>query len=159
MQDRLKARVFDKTENKMHYNDFVITATGYVAKLEPYYEVDHDDFGEPFSYPSKDKFIIDQTNLAFNENCVVMKSTGFRDEYQQLIFADDIVEVTIFDKEGNDFQFICKANVGDYGITFDEINKTENPQVFSVWSHNFTEDDLKIIGNVYENPELLKGGE
>ena len=145
MQDSLKTRLWDAEEKTMHYNDFVITSTGHIAKVETHME-------------ALGKFIIDQTDLEFDKKMIVMKCTGFRDEYQQLIFADDVVEVTIFDKEGNDFQFICKANVGDYGITFDEINKTENPQVFSVWSHNFTEDDLKIIGNIYENPELLEGG-
>lgn len=39
MQDRLKCRVWDPQEKVMHYNDFVLTSTGYVAKLEKLDEV------------------------------------------------------------------------------------------------------------------------
>lgn len=50
MQDRLKSRVWEPQTKTMHYNDFVITSTGYIAKVETHME-------------ALGKFIIDQTNL------------------------------------------------------------------------------------------------
>ena len=144
MQDRLKSRIWDAKTKTMHYNDFVITSTGYIAKVETHME-------------ALGKFIIDQTDLEYDKKMIVMQCTGKEDEAEQLIYADDIVEVNVFDIEGHDYQFICKVCISEYGVTFEEINK-EEPNIFSFWDHNLTSDDLKILGNIYENPELLEGG-
>ena len=142
MKDRFKTRIFDKTTNTMHYNDFVITSTGYVAKLEPDLEVDHDDFGEPVSIESKDKFIIDQTNLEFDEKMIVMQCTGLKDKNNKWIYEGDIVKdinipsyfcIVEWIKGG----FYLKSTVSNSFLLFDTTQQ-------------------EVIGNIYENPELLE---
>ena len=74
MQERLKVRVWHETLKQMHYNDFIITATGYTAKL--YQEND---------YMMK----FNQYDLEFDKQCIVMQSTGLRDKNGKLIYAEE----------------------------------------------------------------------
>lgn len=138
MQDRLKSRVWDPQEKVMHYNDFVLTSTGYVAKVETHME-------------ALGKFIIDQTNLDFDKKMVVMQCTGLQDDNRQLVYEGDVVR---FHSLAGYVTFEIKFNEekAAFGCEDEETDFCEFGQLFD--ASNF----IVILGNIYENPELLKGG-
>ena len=93
------------------------------------------------------------TALVEWENCVILQSTGLRDRDGKLIYEDDIVEftdnVTIngskthiakveHNKEFNAYMYHAEC-MGWY-----TINPNQNKRF-----------KVKVIGNVYANPELL----
>ena len=93
------------------------------------------------------------TALVEWENCVILQSTGLRDRDGKLIYEDDIVEftdnVTIngskthvakveHNKEFNAYMYHAEC-MGWY-----TINPSQNKRF-----------KVKVIGNVYANPELL----
>lgn len=140
MQDRLKFRVWHETLKQMHYNDFIITATGYTAKL--YQEND---------YMMK----FNQYDLEFDKQCVVMQSTGLKDKNGKLIYEGDIVQFyddeflqtmkIIWDNDELDFKAIgLKKSVECY------------EQDFLYLGYIKKEGSLEVIGNIYENSELLE---
>lgn len=136
MQDRLKSRVWDPQKKTMHYNDFVITSTGYVAKVETHME-------------ALGKFIIDQTNLESDKKMIVMQCSGRFDDKKQLIYEGDIVN-------GH-----CGVYWGKMLVIRDEkkaafyFKKKKGKLLPFVSDPMFVE----ILGNKYENPELLEGAD
>ena len=94
------------------------------------------------------------TALVEWENCVILQSTGLSDRDGKLIYEDDIIEftdnVTIngskthvakveHNKEFNAYMYHAEC-MGWY-----TINPSQNKRF-----------KVKVIGNVYENPELLE---
>lgn len=94
------------------------------------------------------------TALVEWENCVILQSTGLRDRDDKLIYEDDIIEftdnVTIngskthvakveHNKEFNAYMYHAEC-MGWY-----TINPSQNKRF-----------KVKVIGNVYANPELLE---
>ena len=134
MQDRLKSRVWDPQEKVMHYNDFVITSTGYIAKVETHME-------------ALGKFIIDQTDLDFDKTMVVMQCTGMKDKNSQLIYESDILEDPVH-----------KFKVAWSGYSFVISGASKNDEEKQVYFFPLLAQTFEVIGNIYENPELLKGG-
>ena len=96
----------------------------------------------------------DSTALVEWENCVILQSTGLSDRDGKLIYEDDIIEftdnVTIngskthvakveHNKEFNAYMYHAEC-MGWY-----TINPSQNKKF-----------KVKVIGNVYANPELLR---
>lgn len=128
MQDRFKFRIWNKTE--MHYNDFVVTATGFAGKIT-----------EEFL----GQCVFKQDDLTTDNECILMQCTGLKDKNGKLIYEGDIVEIFHMSgtMQGRLFKDVVEWN--DLRCRFD----TENYGVFD-------EDDVyEVIGNIYENPELL----
>ena len=155
MQDRFKFRVWDKSEKKMHYTDFVITSTGYAAKLQPMYELEEDENGDEIEIQCEKEFMIDQTDFEFDKKMVVMQSTGLKDKNGKLIYEGDIVQFyddgflktmkIIWDNDELDFKAIgLKKSVECYEEDFLYLGYIKK------------EYSLEVIGNIYENPELLE---
>jgi uncharacterized phage protein (TIGR01671 family) len=77
----------------------------------------------------------------------LMQFTGLHDKNGKEIYEGDIIEYTIFDYEGNDTQKVGQVNIGEGD--------------FSWWcGDNYLavvskDDEREVIGNIYENPELL----
>ena len=76
-------------------------------------------------------------------------------EDEKKIFTKDIIELTVFDKDGLDTQHICEVVFDQCGVYFINGNKEE---YFSFEDMQFmdTESDIRIIGNMIDNPELMK---
>ena len=132
MQDRFRFKVYYKPHNKV-YNVICLNC-------------------------ERQKEIIIEYNgstaLVEWENCVILQSTGLRDRDGKLIYEDDIVEftdnVTIngskthvakveHNKEFNAYMYHAEY-MGWY-----TINPSQNKRF-----------KVKVIGNVYANPELLR---
>ena len=141
MENRFKFRIWNGSE--MHHNDFVVTATGFVGKIT-----------EEFL----GKCVFNQEDLSADKECVLMQCTGMEDDKGQLIYEGDIVE--IWKMCGNirkrmvvkwrDTQ--CSFRLYDLtamGATPQKLLPYEKRSMGAVTS-------IKIIGNAYENKELLE---
>ena len=160
MQDSLKTRLWDAEEKTMHYTDFVITSTGYVAKLQPMYELEEDENGDEIEIQSEKEFMIDQTDLDFDKKMIVLKCTGLKDRNSKLIYAGDIVR-EYFGETGT-----YTVEYFPYTASFQYFNLNDEAPNWEMLAEQFEgmsenqgiSTDLEIIGNIYENPELLEGG-
>lgn len=112
---------------------------------------------EFFCYQSFESFLQD----AQDGKCILMQSTGLKDKNGKLVFEGDIIQYTFIHEDGTeeledcnftqihfrDAMFCYVMNVGtkneDYEPMFSERNEE--------WKPYFV-----VIGNIYENPELLK---
>lgn len=89
------------------------------------------------------------------DSTVFMQYTGLKDVNGVNIYEGDIVEAHSFVFDGNerDNNFIGKI-VFSLDCCF-AIESDSNQYAFCETSH-FDEPCIKVIGNIYENPELLK---
>ena len=73
--------------------------------------------------------------------------TGLIDKNGTKIFEGDIVSIS------GDFKGIYTCVWEEYHFDYELENKTMRCCLACVYS-----DDIKVIGNIHDNPELLKGG-
>ena len=139
MNDRFKFRLWDK-ENKTYY-------------VSPYGSFSLSDSGELFWIESN----CDCSELNTSDY-VVEQCTGINDANGKLVFEGDIVK-TKHDDVG---VVIYSDHFLEWRIIFKKGRKhlLDNEE-FGVPMFDFTENAigkniLKVIGNIHENPELLK---
>lgn len=157
MQDRFKFRAYYKVDKKMHNVNAVIAQENCIELFEVGEEPSPEDF----------KGII----TARKEMCVLMQCTGLKDKSGKLIYEGDIVNV-FFD--------IIKPHYMPFVVIWDrkewqlaQLNKNykkcENcnrnytkckycKKFFMATGHTNFKDFYNgfVIGNIYENPELLE---
>lgn len=137
VNSRFKFRIWQKPLKTMHYNDFVITATGYAAKI-----YQQDDYIMKFN----------QEDLEFDKQCVLMQCTGLKDKNGKLIYEGDVVKFSslyghaIFEIKWN--EEFATFGYEDKETDFSEFGKLYNDAAY-----------IEVIGNIYENPELLEVSE
>lgn len=114
--------------------------------------------GNLFVDDSKDKheILVGYVNYRIGWKIIpqtVGQYTGLTDKNGTKIFEGDIVE-------GLDFT----AEDGGYGVvTFDdgafEVDGSCYNNIVGTFYENYYGKDFEVIGNIHDNPELLKGGE
>ena len=126
MQDRFKFRVWDKTEEIMVYFD------GIFHNKRPY--------TEGSSFPQYDS-CPHYHNLSDLMQCI-----GLKDDDDKLIYEGDIIRVF----------HVSGTMQGD--IFFDVVKWNNLRHRFDTENHGIIDEDdvLKVVGNIYENPELLE---
>ena len=82
-----------------------------------------------------------QTNPANIDDCALMQSTGLKDKNGKLNYEGDIVRYTRYALRGLEEEFTYKGIIRWELYEFNIKN----------W-----EDEKEVIGNIHENPELLK---
>lgn len=90
-------------------------------------------------------------NLDVSE-CVLMQSTGLKDNNGVEIFEGDIAETRQSDLSNTPFEMVGGVvnYDSDYGM-FKLVRKYGSKfHPFTIWLTN-----VEVIGNIYENPELL----
>lgn len=144
MQNRFKFRAWDKFNKIMHY-DFQFIKSGEEGNDWICFISDK----QPMKC-DKTKIIFDSPY--FRQQIEIMQSTGLRDKKGKLIYEGDVLggiyhgyigycnECKCFQLKVKDFG--CLACEGD--IHWYELVEAEE------------QNELEIIGNIYENTELLK---
>lgn len=117
----------------------------WVKELNEIREVEYINFlKKMISYPNK--FCKEYYLNADFDEIELMQYTGLKDEYGDEIYEGDIVKL--------------RANHG-IGVVkyYDEwgafVVEYIKPKKLAVLGMNYYEEDIEVIGNIYENPELL----
>lgn len=150
MQDRFKFRVWHKKRQKMYDVLHLHTATC-------------DNGGEWVT--AKGFNIITQQDIHIqieNKDGILMQCTGLKDKNGKLIYEGDIVKYICPAEYCSDGLHKCpECYSGENGsVHYDEDlamyeYRSKSDQCPLTDNIN-TEEDLEIIGNIYENQELLK---
>ena len=85
------------------------------------------------------------------ENPIYMWSTGLKDKNKKEIYEGDIVKANLRFFDIVDQKCRVIFHNGSFGLQYGYSLDYFKP--LATW------DDIEVIGNIYENPELLKGDE
>lgn len=142
MNDRFKFRAWHKEKQEMH------NIEGLYA-----YDSEYTEGGEVFFEEDSSP----KNSYYFPEEVEVMQCTGKKDTNGKLIYEDDIVELKA--KNGMIFQYVVKFK--DYCFILEYINgklkgtKARNFAKQYAQPQRMYEYGYMVIGNIYENKELL----
>lgn len=136
MNDRFKFRCYNKFQEKM----FNVKSMSYINGIVQRIEVQDDD-----------RILIFDEWLNNIDNTVLMQSTGLKDKNGKLIYEGDIVK---FNFDTDEIKAVVswdnKELIGFY------LNTTDYFKDKYVTDYDFYKNDYEVIGNIYENPELLE---
>lgn len=153
MQDRFKFRIFDKEQKKIvttprHFNFGIVNGT--VVLLE--------------SCPTVAGFYNKRIAKEYDD-VILMQCTGLKDKNGKLIYEGDILDLYVSSKKL--YRYQVKYEIGSFMlVSQDEIFDFKN-----VWNDNVYPlsqlyfeyqneenciDQCEVVGNIYENPELLE---
>ncbi len=131
MKDRFKFRAWIKSEKRYGY---LLNLFNCGANSKQYEVEEYDEQGDSYTVYSSDEVVLQQC-------------TGLKDKNGELIFEGDIVE------------FRNPLGMKKRGIIIYDIDAA----LFQIQYLDFSDDwelldtfILKVIGNIYENPELLE---
>lgn len=130
----IKFRVWNKQNNSMIPDDFIaIDLDGEISEIDMF-----DDCTWKGTARCKNKYIL-------------MQYTGLKDKNGTEIYEGDILEVMSF--EGN--KNICSVTFNDG--CFSHVGYLGDLRTYPLRDFLFNGSKLEVIGNIYENPELLEG--
>lgn len=85
------------------------------------------------------------------ENCSLRQFTGLRDKNGKEIFEEDILET-----RDDDGSFYLKVIYDEEYARYWFVDEADNGYCYA--PDEFDRDEILVIGNIYENPELLEVG-
>lgn len=147
MRDRFNFRIYDTKHKVMRTSDFFVTANGFAGELI-------------------DMNTSDDENTLFKMRCLViaekhfselMQCTGLKDKNGKLIFEGDILKEKYFDSDKEQFEY-AYLQIGydeKWCSYYQQVIDYDYKEAFPEF--DFKEENIEVIGNIYENPELLKG--
>ena len=125
-----KFRAWDTTNKEMFKDTFSITESGQVVVVE------QEDVMCPPDY-------------VFVDNLVIMQSTGLKDKNGKEIFEWDIVKMSKDVYSDPTYYEVVRHRGGAYRLESKQHG-------CELWLRH---TDCEVVGNVYENPELLEDKE
>lgn len=93
-----------------------------------------------------------KTDLLDRDYLECMQYTGLKDKNDKEIYEGDIIKLTYADKK-TVFECIIKYVEDCAYYMLEDIKDSDNLDTFC----GFSNEQFEIIGNIYENPELLEG--
>ena len=110
------------------------------------------DFEDTF-YGGRLSIRADMYNDYFDiEDMILMQYTGLKDKNGKEIYEGDIIKIYA---EGLGGEAIGKIVYDEYDLAFVLRNEVEELSE-CLW---YAEQQIEVIGNIYDNPELLEEGE
>ncbi len=130
-----KFRAWDTTNKEMFKDTFAITESGQVVTVEQ-------------------GFVTDTPEYVFVDNLVVMQSTGLVDKNGMEIFEGDIVTDGDVASDIKYHQTLGFYMIGKYGFSV-PFGQGVDVEYFEEFADHVSKI-FEVVGNVYENPELLE---
>lgn len=141
MQDRFKFRVWEKDQK--------------IMKECTQITLDKDQTGSMCDVRGKVT-----AHLIYQPHYILMQCTGLKDKNGKLIYEGDVVRL-LYAKD--DYIETRQVVYDDCAFQFNEPNSTiiDKPlYCFAInYLNHYKHIELEVIGNIYENPELLRGQE
>ena len=108
-------------------------------------------------YPFKDDtLLLSYDEIAFDEvpasDFILMQSTGLKDKNGKELYEGDIVRYECCFET-----YVEEVIYDDKHCNFGTIDKDEKTFSFDALISDFDVDCFEVVGNKYENPELLEG--
>lgn len=129
-----KFRAWDSTKKEMFTDTFAITESGQVVVVEQ-------------------EFVTSTPDYIFVEHLVIMQSTGLKDKNGKEIFEGDVIAIEV-----DDTGMLINARVFQNSkigvLMFHVFEDNEDVPMVELLEDNSVA--FEIIGNIYENPELLE---
>lgn len=104
-------------------------------------------FGETTCFDLISQWLMEATpeasSLMRMNDAVITQFTGLQDSKGKDIFDGDVIEGEFYDEDDR------ASRVTKYEVVF-------NNGAFNIASRNWYKPSLKVIGNIFENPELLQ---
>ena len=109
------------------------------------------------------------TEIVDFEDLILMQSTEFKDNNDTEIFEGDVVnihwfyadfdpvELGAFENEEYAERVTVKKEFGNFGFWWEEADSWVDLATLAM-SARLDEESFEILGNIYENPELLSSG-
>jgi len=146
MNRPIKFRVWDKITNQ------------YLQELGIYYwHIPYSLDGEEITGEAN---LVGLSELLKHDNFVTQQYTGLTDINDKEIYEGDIVKEHHFedwgDKIGYEYIGIVVYKVCSDGILFAEYKTIPAKNQNTKFRGNAIQSDCEVIGNIFENPELLK---
>ena len=122
-----KFRAWDTTNKEMFKDTFAITESGQVVVVEQEYVASSPDY-------------------VFVEHLVIMQSTGLKDKNGKEIFEGDVVKMVKDVYSEPTYYEVIRHRGGAYRLESKQHG-------CELWLRH---TDCEVVGNIYENPELLE---
>lgn len=131
MNDRFRFRVWDKVAKEYNNREYYINMTGGLSRLLPMRRASE------VGALSLDNFIIEQC-------------TGRKDINGKLIYEGDIVRAKFAARGRDGAYYMTRGQIYWYGLEIVLKGKDSTCVRLNI------QVDIEVIGNIHENPELLK---
>lgn len=101
------------------------------------------------------------SQFSFFDGCKWMEYTGLKDKNGKMIYDKDIVKCHFFYEALGETLGVIEAEREIIGeITFQELGlwiecSTQEDSGYLIWINGLHEESFEVIGNIYENPELI----
>lgn len=122
-----KFRAWDSVKKEMFKDTFAITESGQVVVVEQ-------------------EFVTSTPDYVFVDHLIVMQSTGLKDKNGKEIFEGDIVKMAKDFYSEPAYYEVIRHRGGAYRLE-------SNQHGCELWLRH---TNCEVIGNIYENPELLE---
>ncbi len=139
MQDRFKFRVWNTLVKKFSYFD------------KPEIQIGTDGFDKGLIFP-----LSENSNLYMGKYFKPQFCTGLKDKDGKLIYEGDVIKYLGGTVNKKFVKYITKWNYNMGQFYISKINPSEYDN-WKDWHLGRHDLDYEVIGNIYENPELLEG--
>lgn len=126
MQDRFKFRVWDYVEEKLVYFDHFITFLDEQTAMVIHSSQDH-------------------LFIRVDKHEPLQQCTGLKDKNGKLIYEGDIVKHD--NNKIREVEWFQEFGAWDMGVLNSVVDQEVGP---------YQEENIEVIGNIYETPELMK---